>query len=659
MFAEVSRNKGRFPRLFEPGMIGSMRLKNRIVMAPMGTQFASDTGAVTPRMIEHYRRRASGGVGLVIVEFSTVEYPRGKGHSSQLALHDDKLLAGHADLVEAVHQAGAKVALQLHHAGFRTSPQRIEGLRPLGLSLVPGIQPEDQPDVLSIPEIEGLVEKFAQAAVRARTAGYDAVEFHGSHGYLISQFISPFENRRSDRYGGSLENRLRFAREIIQRTKELVGNDFPLTIRLSAQEFVPGGQTVEDSQAGAQILERAGLSAVHISAGGRTDPEWIVDPMDHPEGCKVHLAAMIKEAVGIPVIAVGVIRDPAFAERVLIEGSADFVALGRALLADPDWPLKAATGREDEIRKCFSCNYCDGVRNSAGLSIRCVMNPEVGDPDWPRRSQRQAATRKRVVVVGGGPAGMETARVAAARGHDVELHEQAAELGGQLLIARNVGGKDKMNWLLDYLKASLQGSRVQIHLGSRVTPAMLLTLAPDVLVLACGGEPLIPKISGCTGSRVTTAWELIEKHSAAGVARVAVIGGSSTGCEAALDLAREGVAVVLVEQRHELAPEMEPIARSALLKDISAQRSLSVRLGWQVTEIVEEGVTVIDGTGHRDVINADQIVLAVGVAPASGYSALLESGLEAERQIYMIGDCAKPANIASALADARAVGCLV
>jgi NADPH-dependent 2,4-dienoyl-CoA reductase/sulfur reductase-like enzyme len=529
----------------------------------------------------------------------------------------------------------------------------------VGPSLVPGLQPQDQPEVLSLLEIEALVEMFARAAERARTAGYDAVEFHGSHGYLISQFISPFENHRSDRYGGSLESRLRFAREIVERAKQLVGNDFPLTMRLSAQEFVPGGQTVEDSQAGARLLEQAGLSALHISAGGRTDPEWIVDPMDHPQGSKTHLAAKIKEAVGIPVIAVGVIRDPSFAERVLTEGSADFVALGRALLADPDWPLKAATGREHEIRKCFSCNHCDGVRNAAGLSIRCVTNPEVGDPDWPRRSQGRAATRKRVVVVGGGPAGIEVARIAAARGHDVALHGQAAELGGQLLIARNVRGKDKINWLLDDLKASLQRSRAEVHLGSRVTPEMLRALAPEVLVLACGGEPIIPIISGCTGSRVTTAWEIIANRSPGGAGRIAVIGGSSTGCEAALDLARDGATVVLVEQRDELAPEMEPIARSALLKYISAQAGLSVRLGWQAKELVEEGVAAVDGIGRREVIIADQVVLAVGVAPAHDLPGLLDRGFEAQCQVYTIGDCAKPSNITAALADARAVGCLV
>jgi 2,4-dienoyl-CoA reductase-like NADH-dependent reductase (Old Yellow Enzyme family)/thioredoxin reductase len=658
VFDVMSQQHEHFPRLFEPGMIGSMALKNRLVMAPMGTQFASDTGAVTPRMIAHYRRRAIGGVGLIIVEFTCVDYPRGKGHSSQLALHDDKLLAGHADLVQAIHESGARVSLQLHHAGSRTSRQRSENLRPVAVSPMPDLPPADQPEVLSQAQIEALIEQFARAAERARAAGYDSVEFHGSHGYLISQFLSPFENRRNDGYGGTLQNRLRFPLDVIRRTKELLGNDFPLTMRLSVREFVDGGQTVEDSQACARALEQAGLAALHVSAGGRTDPEWIVDPIYHPEGCKVHLAAKIKEAVKIPVIAVGVIRDPAYAESVIAEGAADFVALGRALLTDPDWPLKAATGRERDIHKCFSCNHCDGVRNSAGLSIRCVVNPEVGDPDWPRRSQTTAAIAKRVVVVGGGPGGMEVARIAALRGHRVTLHEQAGELGGQLLLGRNLGGKDKINWLLDDLARGLENSGAEVLLRSRVTNEVLRAMAPDVLVLASGGAPRIPNIPGVDDPRVETAWNVIAANKQTASGQVVVVGGDSTGCEVALDLARHGASVVVIEQRGELAVEMEPIARGLVRKMISTQPRLCIRLGWRAVEINKYGVGAADASGQREILAADRIVMATGVIPVR-LPAVPGVDLSSECQVYAIGDCVRPGNIATALADARAVGCLV
>ena len=348
-----------FPRLFEPGFIGSLRIKNRIVMPPMGTQFATDSGAVTDMTIRHYVRRACGGVGLIIVEFTCIDYPQGKGHTCQLALHDDKLIAGHANLVEAVHAEGAKISIQLHHAGGNTLTRRTEGLELVAPSTIPSRPVQDQPRILRVDEISVLVEKFAQAVERAKIAGYDSVELHGAHGYLMSEFMSPYINKRTDAYGGSLENRMRFPLKVIQRSKELVGNDFPITMRISGEEFVPGGRSMEESKLVGKMLEAAGLMALHVSASVDTDFDWAVDPIYAPQGRKVHLAAAMKEAVNIPVITVGVIREPSYAEKIIAEGKADFVAVGRGLLADPDWPKKAGEGHGETIRKCFSCNYCD------------------------------------------------------------------------------------------------------------------------------------------------------------------------------------------------------------------------------------------------------------------------------------------------------------
>lgn len=648
-----------FPELFKPGYIGRMRLKNRIVMAPMATQFASDTGAVTPRLVDHYRRRAAGGAGLITVEYTCVDYPLGKGSTSQLALHDDKLLPGHSDLVDAVHRAGARISIQLHHAGGATNRRCTEGLEPVAPAPIPSRSVEDQPRILSLSEIEELVEMFARAVERARRAGYDAVELHGTHGYLISQFMSPYVNSRTDAYGGSLANRMRFPLDVIRRARQLVGDEFPLTMRISGQEFVPGGRSIEESKAVAAILETAGIAALHVSAGVDTDPEWMVDPIYHPQGSKVHLAAEIKKAVAIPVIAVGVIREPAFAESVLREGDADFVAIGRGLLVDPDWPLKAAGGRGDEIRRCFSCNYCTGFRDNVGLSLRCVMNPEVGDPGWLPALSRKPAKRKKILVVGGGPAGMEAARAAAIRGHEVLLCEKGHTLGGQLLIGCRAPGKEKIEWLLDDLKRQLGKTQVEIRVDTAVSLATIGEIAPDVLILATGGSPSRPDIPGVDSPSVITAWAALGATTAFNNQRVLVVGGDSTGCEAALALARLGNEVALIEQRSALALDMESTTRSSLLKQIRSQPGLVVHTGERVAEILPRGVRIISSVHDEPrMMEADMVVLAVGVTPVRELEELVV-GNGRPPEVYAIGDCSQPANIAAALSDGRSIGTLV
>ena len=643
-----------FPQLFEPGFIGSLKIKNRIVMPPMGTQFATDSGAVTDRTIQHYVRRARGGVGLIIVEFTCIDYPRGKGHTCQLALHDDKLIAGHANLVEAVHAEGAKISIQLHHAGGNTLTRRTEGLELVAPSPIPSRPIQDQPRILGVDEISVLVEKFAQAVERARIAGYDSVELHGAHGYLMSEFMSPYINKRTDAYGGSLEKRMRFPLEVIQRSKELVGEDFPITMRISGQEFVPGGRSIEESKLVGKMLEEAGLAALHVSASVDTDFDWAVDPIYAPQGRKVHLAAAIKEAVNIPVITVGVIREPNFAEKIIAEGKADFVAVGRGLLADPDWPKKAGDGRAETIRKCFSCNYCDAVRNTAGMNIRCVMNLELGrgDAAW---QVEPAAERKRVMVVGGGPAGIETSRIAALRGHEVTLFEKGPELGGQLRIAAKAPGKDKINWLLESLTNDLAGSGAQVKLNTEVSAKIIAEFAPQVIVLATGGEPLIPNIPGASDPNVFTAWSVINGETTLESGRVAVIGANSIGCEVAVQLAEQSseIQVVLIEQIMEIAPDMEQFARAFTKREINISPNIDVKLGWQVVEITKSGVQGVNEEGQTRLFEADAVVLAAGVKPVNE---LFDQLRGVSAQVFKIGDCSRPGNIASALTDGRIMG---
>jgi 2,4-dienoyl-CoA reductase-like NADH-dependent reductase (Old Yellow Enzyme family)/thioredoxin reductase len=643
-----------FPRLFEPGRIGSMRTKNRIVMAPMGTQLASNSGAATEATVRHYARRAHGGVGLVIVEFTCVDYPRGKGHACQLALHDDSLISSHGQLVDAVHREGAKISIQLHHAGGNTVASRTEGLELVAPGPIPSRAPHDQPRILRSEEIPDLIEKFALAVQRARYAGYDSVELHGAHGYLISEFMSPYVNNRTDTWGGSLENRMRFPLAVISRAKELVGDDFPITMRISGVEFVPGGRTIEGTAEIAQVLEKAGLAALHISAGIDTDFDWAVDPIFAPQGRKVDLAAAVKRAVAIPVIAVGVIREPAFAEKVLADGKADFVALGRGLLADPDWAAKAAGGRSGDIRKCISCNHCEGRRTRSGLSVRCVTNPEAGAPEseWVSAA---AVRKKRVMVIGGGPAGIEVARMAASRGHEVLLYEQTDRLGGQLLLGAKSPGKDKIGWLLEDLVKDLLSTPAKVTLQTRVTPELMSEVRPDTVVLATGALPSTPPIEGVQGDHVITSWSAIEGAIPEGARSFVVIGGNSTGCETAALLASQSaeVRVALVEQTLELAADMEPSARQATLRHVGETTSIETYLGWKAIQITDEAAVVRDVRGETRSIKCDCVVLAVGVTPDAELLATLG---EQPVELYAVGDCSRVGNIASALGDARLVG---
>ncbi len=376
-----------FRKLFEPIQIGNIQLRNRIVMPAMGTQLASDTGAVTERLIDYHVERARGLVGLNITEVACVDSPLGKTIVNQLRIDHDRYVPGLNHLAQSIHACGGKIAVQLHHAGRQTSLAVTDGLQSVSASDVEyydrhGIPPGawvSKPRPLTIEEIEGLVEKFADSADRAKRAQMDAVEVHGAHGYLIGQFLSPYTNKRTDGYGGSLERRMRFALEILQRVREKVGAHFPVIFRISADEMIPEGLKLGEAKVICKTLENAGVDAINVSAAIYESEHWCEQPMATPRGCLTHLSAGIKEAVGVPVIAVGRINDPTLAERILQEGKADMVAMGRALLADPELPRKAREGRLEDIRKCTACNIgCIYRVGWQGLSISCQVNPSVG-----------------------------------------------------------------------------------------------------------------------------------------------------------------------------------------------------------------------------------------------------------------------------------------
>jgi 2,4-dienoyl-CoA reductase-like NADH-dependent reductase (Old Yellow Enzyme family)/thioredoxin reductase len=640
-------NEPRYPDLFRPGRIGSLRLRNRTVMAPMGSNLASETGGVTDELIAHYARRARGGVGLVIVENTAVAYPLGRNGATHLRLDGDAFIPGLRRLVEAVQREGAAVAVQLNHAGAWTSPARTGGLQPVAPSDVP-IQPGAAvPRPLSVAEIETLVGDFARAAQRARKAGFDGIEIHGAHGYLISEFISPYTNRREDAYGGSMENRLRFPLQVIRAVREAVGPCFPLWMRMNGDDFLPGGNDQAACQEIARRLAAAGLDALHVSSGMPPSHPRQVEPMRFEQGWKLYLAAGIRELVDVPVIAPGVIREPEVAQAALAAGRVDFVALGRTLLADPDWAGKAAQGAPGRIRRCISCNVCSQARGPDAIPLRCSLNPLLGREvslGAPVRAERP----RRVLVVGGGPAGVEAARVAALRGHAVTLCEREGALGGQVRLGHRPPGKGKLLWPLEDWPRALQEAGVEVRTGFAVTPEWVAAEGPDAVIVATGARPWVPPIPGVDGPQVTTAWEVLQGEDVPEGRRVVVVGGGSVGCETAEYLAEHGNRVLVLEMLPEIALDVEPTTRMDLLAQME-ERGIDWRTEARVARM-EPGRVLLAGGREEP---ADRVVMATGSEPAREFAESLADG---DWEVYEAGDCRAPRRIVDAVYEGHLTG---
>ncbi|MQY72276.1 MAG: FAD-dependent oxidoreductase [Dehalococcoidia bacterium] len=475
-------------KLWEPFRIGRMELKNRVVMPPMVTRYAADDGFVTERTRDYYGARARGGAGLIIVE-ATYVHRQGWAFPDQLGISDDKFVTGMSELVDVVHKHGAKIGIQIHHGGRQTK-EALGGLQPVAPSPLP-MAGGEMPREMTVEEIAETVAYFAEAAIRAQKAGFDGVELHAAHGYLIDQFLSPTSNKRDDEYGGDLHRRARFLLEIIAAVKEAVGDDYPVWCRMDGKEYGVEGITLKDAQQTARLAEDAGLAAIHVSAWGPESPTNRTTPTFTPVVIE-DLAEGIKKVVSIPVIAVGRIT-PEDAERLLKEGKADLIAIGKAMLADAEWSNKVASGKTEDITPCIICNGCrDDLRNPMVVGIRCSANAALG-----REKESEivpAAKPKKVLVVGGGPAGMEAARVAALRGHQVTLWEEESRLGGQLVQAAIPPHKDRIAPLYKYLEAQLQKLGVKVQPGKEATATAVAEFNPDAVVVATGVKPFIPDI---------------------------------------------------------------------------------------------------------------------------------------------------------------------
>ena len=599
--------------LFTPIRIAAMEVKNRIVMAPMSTNLGSPQGYVTPHLIQYFAARARGGVGLIVTgDVSIVAKARYQMRS--LGLYDDQFIPAWKELTREIHCHGAKIAPQLIHPSFNAH-SALSGVQPVAASPIASRRFREIPRELSVAEIEKIIEQFADAARRAQEAGCDAVQIHCAHSHhLLGSFLSPLHNKRTDEYGGDIHGRLRLPLDVIRRIRATVGSGFPILVRISGAEFEPGGRTLEETQYIAPFFVEAGADAFNVSAG-TTSLGSVAPPMGSPAGIYAPLGAAIKEVVKVPVISVGRILTPWVAEDILSSGKADMVAMGRALLADAEFPRKAAAGNWEDIAPCVGDLHC--LTNLYGdKTISCLVNAAAGREE--EMAWVPTKNPKKILVMGGGPGGLEAARVAALRGHKVTLMEKSSKLGGQLLTASFPPTKQEFSCLVKYLAGQVCKSGVKVELNKEVTLKVIDEMCPDVIVLATGGLPCIPgKIPGINRENVVTSWDVLAGRTLPGL-RILVIGGGATGCETADflahpmdDLNPKGNRVTIMEMLDNVCLDDPGPRRSWLVQRL---RSKGVKIITQatVTEILEDGVIYVHDETTKSLRGFDTIVFATG-----------------------------------------------
>lgn len=683
-----------YEHLLSPGRIGPLELRNRIIVTAMGVNLAESDGTCGERIRAFHEEHARGGVGLVHTGTAGVAWPVGSNEPGQIAISDDRFIPGIAALAEAAHRHGAKFSLQLHHGGY-VSPEDMKAGRPVWVPSIPDAPKKDISEmwlaeeiaksptpqirsvefrVLTLDDIRTVIAQFAAAAVRARQAGADGVEIHGGHGYLLSSFVSPRLNKRTDEYGGSFENRMRLLLEVLRAVRAAVGPDFAMWCKLDSREVgVEGGITVEDAVRSARLVEEAGANAITVTAYHDTDQGKLHSASHTPQepGVNLPAAAAIKRAVKIPVIASGRV-EPEVAEARIADGSLDFVAMGRKLLADPHLARKLGEGRARDVLPCIYCYTCISAIYTQE-PVRCAVNPETGF-EFRLPAARKAAARKRVVVVGGGPGGMEAARRLDAAGHDVVLLERADQLGGTLRLAALAYEPNER--LLDWLRRQLGESRVDVRLGTAATPSALQTLGPDVVVVATGARRSMPPIPGGELSHVfsgddlrallmgesseslarKTGWatRLAAKVGAAtGMTdnldfvrkatrqwmpldkRIAIVGGELVGLELAEFLTERGRAVAVVDEAPRLGAGLTLVRRMRLLEEL-AEHGVALHAGATQIRIEPQRVAFTDAAGHAQTIPADHVIVAKG---ASGDLTFAEQLRSAGFSVQLVGDC--------------------
>jgi 2,4-dienoyl-CoA reductase-like NADH-dependent reductase (Old Yellow Enzyme family)/thioredoxin reductase len=639
--------KSDFSPLFEPLLIGrgakKLTLKNRMVMAPMVSSLANSQGFVTPRMVDYYVERAKGGIGAVVVEAMDID---DRMLFNRLGIFHDKFINELENLATSIKEKGAAAIAQINQTGIRGN--------------TPG------PDDLSTDQIKQLNEWFGQAAERAKRADFDGVMIHGAHGYLISSFLSPLTNHRKDPYGGGRIERTRFAAEVIRSIRRAVGDDFPIFFRMNGEDFLPGGFTLEDARVTAPLLEDAGADVISIgggvgimahdlSLGDNKSYAQMIMPMYLPRGCRVEIAAEIKKRVRIPVSVAGRINDPFLARDIIAQKKVDLVDLGRQMIADPYFPQKIARGQIQDIVSCIACNYCHGKRLRATKQVRCAINPWTGR-EAELREIKAAATSRKVMVIGGGIAGLQAALWLRKRGHRVSLFEKTGRLGGQILLAARPPHKEEIQRFLEFSIRQAKKLKVKIHLRSEVTPEWIIQQRPHAVVVATGGRPLRPQNIPLHGKmKRVYAWDVLSGKAKNLGGKTVVLGGGFVGAEIADFIRSKGMAkeVAIVEMREAVAFDLEPSFRQLLIERL---QKLSVKMlsHFRVREVTARQVIGEDfRTGDTRKIDADTVVIALGTEPVEfPLKAFEKKGI----RVFLIGDAHTPRGIAEAVRDGYLAG---
>ena len=633
-----------FPKLFEPGKIGNLEIKNRIAKAPQSTGMSNVDGSVSERLRRHYRELALGGTGLIIVEYAYVDDIASKSAHCQLGISSDDHIPGLAWLADTIKDNGARAAIQIEHCGR----QKFLGSHPMKSAspipwpaLMQRVGKDAIPDELTIPEIGEIVEAFGAAALRAVLAGFELIEIHGAHGYLITNFLSPHTNKRTDLYGGSLENRQRFLVEIVQSIRARIGSDFPLTVRLSGTDYEPDGFGIEETISVCKTMEKLGIDAVHVSGGDHHQMIHQVSPMAVPRGHNVWAAEAIKKEIGIPVIASGSITMPQYAEEIIASGKGDFVGLGRPLWADQHWANKAKAGHPEDIRPCIRCN--EGCLERTFFKFRavtCGVNPTIGrEGDFDIVPTEK---KKKVAVIGGGPGGMEAARVCALRGHEVTLFE-SSHLGGALNAASVPEFKSDIRYFQDYLVTQMK--KLKVRVVAEEADTKTLSKGFDTAVVAVGAKPIQLRVPGIENPRVIDAVGVLRDSSHVGQ-KVCVVGGGLVGTEVAIYLSEMGKQVTLIEMLDEIMADCAVTDKIAYSEKM-AESSIEVLTSHRLERIDEHSVTVSDKSGGSHELAADTVITAVGFVP--NHQLYDELKGQTELEVYEIGDGGRPGKIFDAI----------
>lgn len=678
-----------YAKLFSEGKIGTVTLKNRVVMSPMVLGTGGLDGTPGEQMMQYYEERAKGGVGLIITEATRVDEKHGPLAPRQLAMSRDRHIEPFARMVKRVHRHGTKIFCQLHHPGrqnlsllvgtwrmseaigrhwhgywnlFFKIAQHAQAVEKTGL-LPPVVAPSPVPcrlqkqktRALKTEEIKELIREFGAAAKRVQRAGADGVELHGAHGYLIQEFLSPYTNRRTDEYGGSFDNRMRFITEIIDEIRRQCGPDFPIIARISVDEFyreigdpADEGITLDEGIRIVKRLEECGVNAIDVSSATYETMNYWLEPTSFQTGWRSYLAKTVKENVKIPVLAANLIRSPEQAEQQLADGAQDFISLGRPLLADPDWANKAQAGHSEEIRRCICCLWCfesmlDGaVRNKPG---QCAVNPrtcrEVGIPKEPKKD----GDGRIVAIVGAGPAGLTAAEILGKRGFHPIVLEKMPFTGGQLQLADKPPRKEKIDWCFEDLERAARRAGADIRLNTTADAAALKALQPYAVIVATGGDAVHPRIPGADQPHVCTVTEILNGSVKVSGKDVAVIGSGMTGLETADLLAEQDNQVTIVEMADEVAPGTYHQHTEEMLPRLQTL-GVEILTGWKLESIGQEEITLEPAHGGAQVKRpAQQIVLSVGVRSNNG---LYEEIKDQFDRVYLVGDANKIGRIAQA-----------